>query len=490
METDNFYRLLVSVSIAVVAGFTLSPILTGAQIEQTTKPTIANMGAKRPNILFFVSEHHRWDWLGFYGKEPVRTPTIDKLARDGMVFRQCRVNSPLCGPSRASLAAGMRYHNVGVPDNYADFDPTRSTFMKELRNAGYRVAVIGKSDLHKKSHLHGIDGWSERLGQLGFTDAIDMGGKRDSAWVKGREKPIEPYMAWLHKEGLADTVLNDLDRRSYRDANPVKSGQGIATEPLPVSRKYQADDFVGERSREMLHGFPRNAPWFLQINWGSAHPPFDAVAELLSRYQDTVFSDPVDSDDAFTDHQAVRRQYAAMIEGMDEWMGRIIEAVAARGELENTIIVLSADHGDMLGDKGLWNKSHPFDPAIHVPLVIQGPGVRASVQTNALVELMDLAATFVDLARLPVPANWDARSLVAVLKGDSEAHRDITIAELPNFRLAFDGRYKYIESPKETPAALYDLIADPDERTNLLSAQPGLARLLRERLANEVSKIP
>lgn len=436
----------------------------------------------QPNILFFLGEHHRWDWLGIAGEAPVRTPTLDRLARHGVLFRQCRCNSPLCAPSRACLATGLRYSRAGVPDNHTDLDPSRSTFMKELRDAGYVVAVCGKTDLHKKSHRHGLTGWSGRLEELGFTHATDMCGKRDSALVAGREHPIEPYMAWLHAKGLQDVVFEDMQSRTEQDMNPVKSGRGISTRPFPLDRRYQIDDFCGRRALKMLRNFPKDTPWFFQVNWGSAHPPFDAAASLAARYARTSFPMPIASEDSVTNHQDVRRQYAAMLEGMDEWMGRIINAVADRGDLENTVIVYSADHGEMLGDHGRWNKGIPLEPSVHVPLIVQGPGVVKGRQTEALVELCDLAGTFLELGGRPVPDSWDARSFLPVLQGRTDRHRTLSVSALGPWTLGFDGRYKYVER-LGVPAALYDVKADPFELRNRIEAPPTPLRRFKDGVA-------
>lgn len=419
--------------------------------------------AQSPNILFFLAEHHRWDWLGSNPSIPLRTPNLDRIAEDGVQFNECRCSSPLCAPSRAGLATGLRYHRAGVPDNQTDLNPGRNTFMKELRDAGYRVAAVGKTDLHKKSLLHGITGWSDRLRQLGFTETVDMCGKRDGALVAGQNEPIEPYMAWLHEHDLHHVVCEDLEKRIERDMNPVESGKGIDTRPFPLERKYQNDDFCGRKAAELLRDFPSDQPWFLQVNWGSAHPPFDAAEELVDRYKDVYFPPPVDPAEGPTDHQAVRRQYAAMLDGMDEWIGRMIDEVDKRGERENTVIVYSADHGEMLGDHGQWNKCDPREPSVHVPLLVSGPGVQKGLRSDALIELIDLGATFLDLADVSVPEDWDARSIKPVLKGVKDSHRKVTVSALNGWRMIFDGRFKYVKN-EQRPARLYDLQCDPWEQ--------------------------
>lgn len=434
-----------------------------------------------PNILFFLAEHHRWDWLGLNRSIPVRTPNLDRLARRGVRFTECRCSSPLCAPSRAGLATGLRYHRAGVPDNHTDLDPERLTFMQLLRDAGYRVAAVGKTDLHKRSHLHGITGWSERLQQLGFTETVDMCGKRDSALTAGIDEPIEPYMAWLHEQGLHRTVYEDLQERIERDMNPADSEAGITTRPFPLPRRYQIDDFCGRKTLELLETLPVDQPWFLQVNWAGAHPPFDAAEELLQRYEGVSFPGPVEPGDDPSDHQAVRRQYAAMLEGMDEWIGWVIDAVEERGELDDTVIFYSADHGEMLGDYGRWNKGQPLEPSVHVPLIAAGPTGQQTVPSDALVELIDLAATFLDLAQVELPPSWDARSLLPVLSGERTGHRKVAVSALGGWEMIYDGRYKYVEAHGE-PSALHDLETDPEERLNLV----GEGREVEQRLAQQI----
>ncbi|MFW5922909.1 MAG: sulfatase [Planctomycetota bacterium] len=150
-----------------------------------------------------------------------------------------------------------------------------------------------------------------------------------------------------------------------------------------------------------------------------------------------------------------------MLDGMDEWVGRIIEEVEKRGERDNTIIVYSADHGEMLGDHGQWNKCDPREPSVHVPLLVSGPGVQKGVQSDALVELIDLGATFLDLAGTSVPDDWDARTIKPVLTGEKNDHRQQTVSALDGWRMIFDGRFKYIEH-EGRPPKMYDLQSDPN----------------------------
>lgn len=433
-----------------------------------------------PNILLIVADHHRWDWLGAAGYGiPVRTPNVDRLAERGVLFDQCRCNSPLCAPSRASLATGMRPHRTGVLDNEQDLCPETLTFMQMLRGAGYRTATCGKCDLHKKTKWYGLHGWTSRLGRLGFTEAIDQAGKIDAALISGWPEPHDPYMAFLHARGLARTHHEDYVRRRE---NPDE-----AHWPTPLPRECYTDDFCGRAALSLLERLPTGEPWFLEVNFPGPHDPFDAPQELLERYRDVSFPAPTAPHPTRrTDYQAFRRSFAAMIEGIDEWVGQILDAVAARGDLENTLVVYTCDHGEMLGDLGRWGKSRPEDPSVRVPLVVAGPGVARGARSRALVELCDLAATLVDAAGLPVPRHWDARALGPVLRGESQTHREATVSMLGPWQMVTDGEWKLVLGLEGGPQ-LFHLEADPHEERSVAAAYPEEAKRLRARLAEELN---
>lgn len=425
------------------------------------------MKPQLPNILFIIADHHRWDWIGCSGYGiPVHTPNIDALATRGTLFEQCICQSPLCAPSRASLATGLYPNRTGVPDNEFDLDPSITTYMQLLRNHGYRVATCGKSDLHKKTKWYGLDGWTRLMGQLGYTEAVDQAGKIDAALLSGWPTPSDPYMAYLHQQGLAKIHHDDYSkRREYRQEH------GRAAWAAPFDRRHHTDDFAGRAALDLLNGFPKGEPWYLQVNMPGPHDPYDAPAELLARYADIEFAMPVGaSPDDRTDHQAIRRNFAAMIEGIDEWVGRFIDVVAMRDEWANTIIVYTSDHGEMLGEHGRWAKLVPQEASIRVPLIIAGPSVQEGFRSNALVELTDLSATFTDLVGLEVPSEWDAKSLKPLLTNEDIQHRDVQISMLHDWHLVRTREWKLVLTAGK-PTHLYNLADDPYELENQIDVK-------------------
>lgn len=188
----------------------------------------------------------------------------------------------------------------------------------------------------------------------------------------------------------------------------------------------------------------------------------------------------------------IRENYTAMVENIDRWVGIYLDRLRERGELENTLVVFCSDHGEMLGDHNLWGKSVPFQPAVSVPLIVSGPGVKKAGSSDVLVSTMDLTATFLDYAGVPRPEDMDSLSLRPVLEGKTTTHRQAVSSGLGRWRMVFDGRYKLIRGfdpkqpgswrrqwdqlrfvkPADEPLALFDLEADPLENHNLVINEP------------------
>jgi arylsulfatase len=436
-----------------------------------------------PNILLLFPDQWRWDWLGCvtspYGKVPVHTPHIDALAARGTLYTQCRTNSPLCAPARACLATGTRYDRCGVPNNGHDLDTARPNVFQLLRADGYRVAVTGKPDLRKHGKWKGLDGWTQHLGRLGFSEAIHHAGKHDAVNT-GAVQPQDAYMAHLHRAGLAATHVADYQRRgALRRQQHI-----IDANPTPLPREHYTDDFCGRAAESFLDRWGVGEPWLLWVNFPGPHEPFDPPVALLRHYDGVTFPDPVnpgDDQETEQDHQAIRRSYAAMCEGIDEWVGRLIAAVDRRGERDRTIVVFCSDHGEMLGDHSLWYKQYPHEGSVHVPLIVAGPGVPAGEVRDDLVELIDLSASCLTWAGLDTPDDWDARPL-SIAGGEP---RRVQVSGLGDWRMICDGRYKLVARGGK-PAELYDLSDDPTERHNIMSSHAALADELMLRLSHEL----
>lgn len=448
--------------------------------------------AQRPNILLFLPDAHRPDWLGLNGEVPVRTPHLDALARRGVLFRQAFCPSPLCAPSRASLASGRSYRRCGVPDNHRYYPLDQPTYYQALRDAGYRVAGVGKFDLHKDTRDPAKLDWnldgSRLLAPWGFTEGIDNEGKGDGVNAyRAAGRPKGPYLAYLERRGLVRTHL--------REVAEAQEHQYAYTTSLP--EEAYCDNWLSENGLALLEGFPKDTPWHLQVNFAGPHDPWDVTPAMRDRWEGVPFELPADCA-SFGREAAlrIRQNYAAIIENIDRQVGRFIEAVRKRGELERTLIVYTSDHGEMLGDHLLYGKMTWYTPSTGVPLIVAGPGVPGGRASDALVSLHDLAATFIDYAGAPAMEGMDAISLRSVLGDQAAEHRDVVMSALDGWRMIFngryrqvvmsppdgwrmifDGRYKLVVRPQERPI-LYDLASDPGEERDAAKEHADVVRRL------------
>ena len=412
-----------------------------------------------PNILFFFPDQLRFDWTGGNPDLPVRTPNLDRLRGEGATFTRAICPSPLCAPCRAALASGKEYDRCGVPSNNEDYPLDRPTFYRLLRDAGYHVLGCGKFDLNKgactsRQRAWGLDG-KRFLDEWGFSDGINNEGKMDGA-RSGRETPQGPYLKYLEDRGLRQLHIQDFDSRK---------GKG-ATFPTPLPDEAYCDNWIGQNGLDLINSAPSDRPWFLQINFTGPHSPWDITERMAERYRNVAFPPPHHSDQLSPEtHQEVRRNYSAMVENIDRWVGLYLEELERRDEHSNTLIVFSSDHGEMLGDHNRWGKGDPYHPSLSVPLVVSGPGVCAETTCDLPTTILDLSATFLDTAGVSVLGEMDSRSLGPLLKGRTDGHRTCVKSGLRDWRLVYDGRYKLVRG-WEGKTALFDLERDPLETEN------------------------
>ncbi len=435
------------------------------------------MSSRKPNILMFLPDQWRPDWLGFPGKVPARTPNIDRLAARGVVFARASTPSPLCAPARACLATGRDYRRNGVPNNSFDLPLELPTFYQGLRKAGYQVGSLGKLDLHKGTLDWGLDG-QRRLKEWGFTHGMDSEGKLDAikSYLDNGRTPRGPYMHFLAERGLADAHAHDFGTRDQ--------WLGVGVTPLPDDA--YCDNWIAANMMRVLRSYDRQQPWYLVANFTGPHNPQDVTKGMKDRWKGVRFPAAV----ANTKHDPellneIRQNYAAMCENIDRALGEAVAFLEESGQLERTLVVFSSDHGEMLGDHDRWGKSIWYQPSFGIPMVLAGPGVAGPRTSDALVQLHDLAPTCLELAGAePLPKS-DARSLVPLLGGSDASPRACACSGLNDWFLAWDGRFKLVERGG-VPAHLFDLRADPEELHDLIG-EPQAARE-RERLTAVIAE--
>ena len=435
--------------------------------------------ATKPNIILFYPDHHRWDWVGYLGLVPVRTPNLDALAARGTFFTSSYCPSPVCSPSRACLAGGVEYSRCGVPDNRASTPGSEGLFYRQLQQLGYHTMACGKFDLGKPRHSWGTDGKQRKedggswFDDWGFSDGIDNGGKWDG-YGQYRKGNACPYLTHLQSRGLAQAHMHDFS---------VRREDSLATHANTLPDEDYVDTWIGTNALTLIDHAPAGKPFYLQVNFNGPHDPFDVTESMLTSCESITYPEPVNPGDAETRkrYASVRRNFAAMIENIDRQVGRVVEHLKRAGKYEDTLFVFSSDHGEMLGDRGLRGKSVPWRASVEVPLLFSGPGVKAGQKIDRTAENIDIAATCLDLAGGAVPGEWDSRSLRPVLEGETDGVREIVVSALMNWSTAFDGRYKLIRWLLEEggeDAKLFDLLEDPHETTDIAVAHPDIVSRL------------
>ncbi len=443
-----------------------------------------------PNILMVMSDQHRGDWLGCAGASWLKTPNIDALAKRGAHFRNAACNSPLCAPSRASLASGLRCSNVGVYLNSHLYPLSTPTYYQVLRQGGYRVGCVGKTDLHKRDHWEGVNGDRPIMYHLGFTDPMETEGKGSAS--RYAPKGVCPYTNYLLKRGLAE--------KFNEDYNKTRNTQWYSADSVLPLEAYH-DHFVGRNACKFLENVNTESPWHYFVSFVGPHSPWDAPSEYAEKFdpEDMPVEKAVRDDCTGKPENVKRRhekgsrgltderlagawqQYAGMINLIDDFMGRFVDILKDRGMYDNTVIIYCSDHGEMMGDHGIFHKTVFYEGALRIPLVIAGPGIKSIGTSDALVELADMAPTILEMAGLEATFPMDARSLVPVLRGDRKEFREKQISEVGCSKMLYDGRYKYMEHSRDLDE-LYDLENDPQELENLVQSNEEKANDMSSRL--------
>ena len=480
----------------------------GAAALGSCQTTPGPRSATRPNFLFFFPDQHRSDWVQWNPAIPVPTPHLAALHDRGVSFSNAVVDSPVCGPSRACLASGSVYDQCGVRDNSDNFPTDRTSYYKALRDSGYHVMGCGKLDLHKADYSWGTDGRGG-MEALGFSDMIDNGGKNGAGAAYRREPtgPKEPYFAFLESlepplaefwagelQRLAEVKWNQIDHDMDPDklnALLAKETWWGATDAVPIPDEAYCDNWIARNGLALLDRAPDDKPWHLVLNFVGPHPPMDITERMERNYRgpDRVidgFEQPRHYDGPLPpeQHIRIRQNYAAMIENIDRWLGVFVEKLKERGDFDNTIIVYSSDHGEMLGDHGLWGKTFPYHASAGVPLCVAGPGVRAGFACDAMVSLIDLTATFMDYGEAGNLEYQHGQTLRPILENVTDAYREFSRSALTRrgqlWRFAQDQRYKLVSNFGDGGPQLFDRETDPSENEDIADAKPGEV----ERLSN------
>lgn len=465
--------------------------------------------AGQPNILFVMCDQLSALATSPYGNQDVLTPNLSRLSQRGTLFEHSYCNSPLCAPSRASMLTGRLASSIPVNDNAEELPASVPTFVHHLRRGGYKTILSGKMHFIGPDQLHGFE---TRL-----TTDIYPG---DFLWTKYWPAQGDPPRR-VGLPGGGKDVGRHYDLRTREMSQMVKEAGAV-----PWNYQVEHDEEVHFQTLQQLRRFARrrgdsaNQPWFLCVSYTQPHDPYVASPEYWDRYEDVDFAMPeeppadqqLDSVDVWVntshgldrvrptreDVYRSRRGYYAMISYIDDKVGELVGELERLGQLEETIIVFTSDHGDMVGEHGMWHKRTCREWSSRVPLIFAGPGTSPGSRVEANVSLVDLYPTLVEIADLEMPdahfvEQLAGRSFAPFLRGDRPADWSNRViienngeGTIKPVRTLLEDRLKYIYVHERTDQ-LFDLDKDPGEWRNVVDdpSYKEAASQLREELLGD-----
>jgi len=436
---------------------------------------------KPPHILFLMSDEHRPDVTGYEGNAVVRTPTLDWLAETGTVFRNAYTPSPVCIPARQSMMAGQLPRTCGAEKFGDDLPPFSMTFAKRFAQHAYSTTCVGK--LHHTGP-DPMQGWTARPGGDVRVGASAIEGRIEEAFARyapepgtgkwSNQKEVEQAGVWGTPErpqesGLRDAACGSI-RNYFCNARYDRPGHH---QPLLLKLSLSQPHYPFFTDIDRFEYYLNRVPIYHGV------PRFDHPVLRRSQNMDKVEASPRD----------VRRATAAyygMVETIDSHYRAVLDTLEHVGEnLDDWIIVYTSDHGEMLGEHGIWEKCKFFEASARVPLVIRYPRRFEPRVVHENVNLCDLFATLLEMAGLDLPdpqqtvggAGLDSRSLVPLMEGRTEAwhtrHGNETVSEFGGAHLMIKrDALKYQYYGEQAPEVLFDLDADPGESSNLIDQPP------------------
>lgn len=471
-----------------------------------------------PNILWICTDQQRWDTLGCYGNRHVQTPNLDRLAADGALFENAYCQSPVCTPSRTSFLTGRYPRTTGCRQNGQSISANETLITRLFADAGYACGLSGK--LHISACHPSTAPVIERRINDGYAE-FHWSHHPDPDW------PTNEYVHWLRQRHIS------FERHAYEDSPYVECG-------MPPEQHHTT--WCAQKAIEFIEanaGYRQ--PWLFSVNIFDPHHPFDPPRPYLERYLNNLDDIPLPNyvrgeltdkplfqltdhqgayggqagfpfdDMSDKDHQLVRAAYWAMCDLIDDQVGAMLDALDRTGQRDDTLVIFMSDHGEMLGDHGIYLKGPYFyEPAIHVPLIISWPGrISGGQRIQRLTELIDLAPTLLDAAKLSQFPAMQGQSFWPIItnQNNSMLDRDDIYCEYYNAMpwhkdpkaygtMLRTKRYKLVVVHGASAGELYDLENDPRETHNLwddtehCSIKNQLLKHLCDRMAWTVSPMP
>jgi arylsulfatase len=467
-----------------MAELTRRNLLASAAAPLIAKPAPGK--PSRPNILLIVADQLRGDCIGADGNNAIRTPGFDRIAREGARFRCAYSSTPTCTPARCGLLTGMSPWHHGMLGYGKGAEKYPTEMPRLLREAGYYTLGVGKMHWHPQRNPHG------------FHQTV-----LDEQDIHETPEFRSDYYGWFYSQAPAgDISATGLDWNGF-EARPY-----VPPEHLHPTR------WTGETAMNFLKDYNHPEPFFLKVSFVRPHSPYDPIPRFWKMYENADLpaakvggwagryrqpAGPAASlwqgDLGAAQVRSSRQGYYGSVSQVDEQVGLMLDLLEKRRMLEQTLVIFTADHGDMTGDHHLWRKSYPYEASARIPMLVRWPeglvsGARGQVRAEA-VELRDVLATMLDAAGVPARREIDGGSLLGLVRGKTDGWRqwldlehDICYEPSNHWNALTDGHWKYIFHAMDGEQQLFNLDQDPQELRDLAgeSASAPQVRLWRQRM--------
>lgn len=462
------------------------------------------MSKDQPNIVLIFSDQHRGDALGCAGNQAVRTPNLDGLAAEGVVFKNCSTSSPLCMPARSSLVTGQYVNEHGAWGNRNEADRFGQSHVRNIRDAGYCTAVFGKTHFRVPQ----VDAGHTREG----ADEL-----RDWGYEVTHEIMGEPTSGSYYDDFLAERKKLQLHENNMAT---WKLGQGNKTlrpwehTPCQLEEHEHIDAYIGDKAIEWIQQYDEARPFYLQVALVGPHPPFDAPARYRDMFRPedmlpAIMDPPAEPMSPHVRTMLERRgltnltesqsrlmtsHYYAKIAFDDDVIGGVLNTLTEKGLMDNTWIIYTSDHGEMLGDHRMVQKAVFYEGALNIPLIIRPPGGTSPWVANGLTDHYDIVDTMLTAANGAALEQDHGSSLIPKIEAgqdapDAQQGKEVVFSEVRLYSMARTERYKMaIGSVTREPLELYDMENDPNELENLVN-DPSLSELRDEMIDEHFGKL-
>ena len=452
--------------------------------------------SRRPNIVLIMTDEMRGDCMGVAGHPDVKTPYLDSLAAQGVYYPHAYSACPTCVPARAVLHTGLSQRHtgrVGYQDRVDWNYPV--TMAGEMRKAGYYAECVGKMHVHPLRNYMGFD-------HVDLHDGYLHEYRYPNVAYGENQLIADDYFHWLKQEKGVDCDVTD----TGLDCN------GWVARPWIYEEKYHPTNWVTSRAIDFLRRRDPRQPFFLMASYVRPHAPYDAPQPYFDLYRDKPLRPPFTGDwddtalreqlggryNAYTgpkDPELIRQQqigYYACITHVDHQIGRLLIALVEQRLMDDTVILFTSDHGEMLSDHCYCQKARPYQGSVHIPMILSGGekwlGQRPRV-SNDLVELRDVMPTLIDLAGGEIPSALDGQSMLSP-NGRETLHCEHVYGNgKKSFQMMLSKTDKYIWFSETGEEQYFDLCADPTESHNAIADAPYQARIqaLRSQLIAELA---